>query len=115
MSRINTELARIGKILQNNFRDVKGRADEEMAMIKADIKRGDAEIIMGGFIKPEKGCEVYQKNLEEENLKKERIFLLVKTLPLPQNRDVKVIFQTMEERDNEELLHLLHKKTSKHI
>lgn len=113
MSRIDVELGRIRKILQHNFQGVPGRAEEEELRIKQDIKRGNAFVILANLLTPEEdGVDVDEKTATK-NRSKERIFLEVKTLPLPQNRAVKVIFQSVEERENNELLHMLHQKAKK--
>lgn len=78
--------------------------------IKRDIKKGDATVIIANLLTPEDGHHVDGKTAAE-NRSKERIFFQVKTLQLPQNRTVKVIFQSVEDRENDELLHLLHQRT----
>ncbi len=112
MSRIDVELGRIRKILQQNYKDVPGWAEREELNIKNDVKRGEAWVLFANLFTPEEGHEVDEKTAAE-NRSKERIFFQVKTLPLPQNRTVKVIFQSVEDRENSELLHLLHQKTKK--
>jgi len=113
MSRIDTELGRIRKVLQQNFKDLPGRAEEEELSIKKDIKRGDAFVLIANLLTPEEGHTDIDEITAAENRSKERIFLQVKTLSLPQNRKVKVIFQSIEDRENDELFHLLHKKARK--
>ena len=92
MSRTEAELGRIKTILRRVFPDPERRALIEGALYE-DIERGTAELIIVG------------------NETQERIYFLVKTLELPQKRSVKVIFQTMAEKDNQELLHLLYRQT----
>jgi|GEM_PF-5467878 len=110
MSRIETELTRIRKILEKSSPAL---AEERERNIKQDIERGDAFVIFANLLTPEEEGPHVDEKTAAENRAKERIFLQVKTLDLPQDRKVKVIFQTVEDRENDELLHLLHQRTRK--
>lgn len=108
MSRIDAELQRIRELLQKNY---PSSIEEQVHDIKRDFERGDAFYIFANLLTPEEEGPHVDEKTAEENRKKERIFLQIKTLDLPQDRKVKVIFQTIEDRENDELLHLLHKRT----